>query len=122
MLAEWRFVPQWRAIGAFYFNRITDLIATVTDPSDDLLVNVNEQSVIGRGLEAEVEVRTSFGLEVFRAATTQLGEIPLGSPRTQLKGRLAQSFADDPGGPVHRQDRIPQPGRQFWLKFDYALR
>ena len=179
MLAEWRFAPQWRAVGAYYFNRITDLIATVTDPRDGLLVNINEQSVIGRGLEAEIEGRTSFGLDVFGAATTQLGEIPVGTPRTQLKGRLAQSFADDravvalesvyqsgrrtlagttipaqaltnlvftaaklwagwrftaaiqnlfdasladPGGPEHRQDRIPQPGRQFWLKVDFAFR
>jgi len=28
----------------------------------------------------------------------------------------------DPGGPEHRQDRIPQPGRQFWLKVDFAFR
>ena len=98
MLAEWRFAPQSRAVGAYYFNRITDLIATVTDPRDGLLVNVNEQSVIGRGLEAEIEGHTSFGLEVFGASLA------------------------DPGGPEHRQDRIPQPGRQFWLKVDFAFR
>jgi hypothetical protein len=27
----------------------------------------------------------------------------------------------DPGGPEHRQDRIPLPGRQFWLKFDLSF-
>jgi outer membrane receptor for ferrienterochelin and colicins len=177
-LVEWRFAPQWRAVGAFYYNRITDLVTTVTDASDGLLVNVNSQSQIGRGLEAEIEGRTGFGLEMFGAATTQLGEVAVGAPRTQLKGRLAQSFLGeraiaaleaiyassrqtllgttipgqtltnlvftaqnfwpglrltaavqnvfdatlaDPGGPEHRQDRIPQPGREFWLKVDVAF-
>jgi outer membrane receptor for ferrienterochelin and colicins len=178
LLAEWRFAPQWRAVAAFYLNRISDLIATVAD-ADGLLVNVNSESMIGRGLEGEIEGRTSFGLEAFGAVTAQLGQLPSGTPRTQLKGRLAQSFADDravaaletiyqsgrrtlagttipaqaltnlvltaaklwgglrltaavqnlldasladAGGPEHRQDRIPQPGRQFWLKIDYAFR
>jgi outer membrane receptor for ferrienterochelin and colicins len=177
-LVEWRFARDWRAVGAFFFNRITDQVTTVTDPRDGLLVNVNSMSQIGRGLEAEVEGRTGFGLEVFGAATTQLGEIGVGAPRTQLKGRLAQSFLDsraiaaleaiyvsgrqtllgttvpaqtltnlvltaqnfwpgvrltaaalnlfdaqlaDPAGPEHRQDRIPRPGRQFWLKLDLAF-
>lgn len=179
LLAQWQFAPMWRAVGSFYFNRITDLITTVTDPTDGLLVNVNSESAIGRGIEAEIEGRTAFGLEAFGAATTQFGEIPVGTPRTQLKGRLAQSFADDravlalesvyqgsrrtllgttipaqaltnlvltaaklwdglrltatvqnvfdvaladAAGPEHRQDRIPQPGRRFWLKIDYAFR
>ena len=75
LLAEWRFAPQWRAVGAFYFNRISDLIATVADPADGLLVNVNTESMIGRGLEGEIEGRTSFGLEAFGAVTTQLGQL-----------------------------------------------
>ena len=94
-LAEWRFAPQWRAVGAFYFNRISDLISTVTDDGDGLLVNVNADSVIGRGLEAEVEGRTPFGLDVFATVTTQLGELGIGVPRTQAKARLAQAFAGD---------------------------
>lgn len=179
LLAEWRFAPQWRAVGAFYFNRITDLITTVTDPATGLLVNVNSDSQMGRGLEAEIEGRTPFGLEVFVAATTQLGEVAVATPRTQLKGRLAQSWLDDratiaietayasgrrtllgttipgqaltnlvatfanlwgglrvtaaitnvfdvtladPGGPEHRVDRIPQPGRGAWLRLEYAFR
>ncbi|MFO1325515.1 MAG: TonB-dependent receptor [Burkholderiales bacterium] len=177
-LAEWRFAPDWRAVGSFYFNRITDLITTVTDPSDGLLVNVNSTSQIGRGLEVEVDGRTPFGLEIFGAATAQLGEVAVGAPRTQVKGRLAQYFAGDravlalesiyqssrqtllgttipgraltnlvltvqrllpglrvtasvqnlfdvaladPGGAEHRFDRIPLPGRQYWLKLDLAL-
>ncbi len=179
ILAEWTFAPQWRAVGSFYFNRITDLNTTVTDPSTRLLVNVNSDSQIGRGIEGEIEGRTSFGLELFGAATTQFGSLPVGSPRTQVKGRIAQSFAGDravvalesvyqtsratiygtsipaqaltnlvltankvwgglritaavqnvfdasladPGGAEHREDRIPQPGRQFWLKLEYAFR
>ena len=116
---------------------------------------------------------------MFGAATTQLGEVETGVPRTQLKGRLAQPFAGDnavvaietiyqtsrrtlagttipgqaltnlvltvqrlwpgarltasvqnlfdvtladPAGPEHRQDRIPLPGRTFWLKLDLAFR
>lgn len=178
-LAEWRFAPQWRAVGAFYFNRISDLVNTVTDEADGLLVNVNAESAIGRGVEAEVEGRTPFGLDVFAAVTTQLGELGTGVPRTQVKARLAQAFAGDrvvaaiesvfqssrqtlagttlpgqaltnlavtahkiwpdvritgvisnlfdvtladPAGPEHRQDRIPLPGRQFWLKLDVAFR
>lgn len=178
LLAEWRFAPQWRAVGTFYFNRITDLIATVGDPADGLLVNVNSTTSIGRGIEGEIEGRTAFGLEAFAAATVQLGSLETGAPRTQVKARLAQSFAGDravaalesvyqsarqtlsgttiagqaltnlvltvqklapgvrltaavqnvfdvaladPGGPEHRQDRIPQPGRQFWLKFDLSF-
>ncbi len=179
LLAEWRFAPQWRAVGAFYFNRISDLIVTVTDPADGLLMNVNSASEIGRGLEAEIEGRTAFGLEAFLAATTQLGNVSVAAPRTQVKARLAQSFAGDratvalesiyqssrrtllgttlpgqaltnlvgtvarlwgglritaavtnvfdvtladPGGPEHRADRIPQPGREFWIKLEYAFR
>ena len=82
-------------MGAFYFNRISDLISTVTDDGDGLLVNVNADSVIGRGLEAEVEGRTPFGLDVFATVTTQLGTLGVGVPRTQAKARLAQSFAGD---------------------------
>jgi len=179
LLAEWRFAPQWRAVGAFYFNRLTDLITTVIDPATGLLVNVNSESQIGRGIEGEIEGRTPFGLEVFAAATTQLGTVAVASPRTQLKARVAQSLADDratialetifqtgrrtllgttipaqaltnlvgtianlwgglrvtaavtnlfdvtladPGGPEHAVDRIPQPGRGFWLKLEYAFR
>lgn len=178
LLAEWRFAPEWRAVGTFYFNRITDLIATVSDPADGLLVNVNSMTTIGRGIEGEIEGRTAFGLEAFAAATVQLGTLEIGVPRTQVKARLAQSFAGDravaalesvyqsarqtlagttiagqaltnlvltvqkivpglrmtaavqnlfdvaladPAGPEHRQDRIPQPGRQFWLKFDLSF-
>ena len=95
LLAEWRFAPDWRAVGAFYFNRITDLIATVTDPGDDLLVNVNSATSIGRGIEGEIEGRTAFGLDAFAAATVQLGSVETGAPRTQVKARLAQSFAGD---------------------------
>jgi len=177
-LAEWRFAPDWRAVGAFYFNRISGVINTVTDPGDGLLVNVNEERVIGRGVEVEIEGRTPFGLEVFATATTQFGNIPIGSPRTQVKGRLAQGFAGDrvtvalegifqtarttlqdtvvsaqtltnlvvtaqkywkgvrvaavvqnlfdtaladPASSEHRQDRIPSPGRQFFLKLEYAF-
>jgi len=94
-LAEWRFAPGWRAVGAFYFNRITDVINTVEDSSDGLLVNVNSEQVIGRGIEAEIEGRTGYGLEVFATATTQFGNVVVGSPRTQVKGRLAQNFAGD---------------------------
>ncbi len=179
LLAEWRFAPQWRGVGAFYFNRITDLITTVDDPATGLLVNVNSDSQIGRGLEGEIEGRTPFGLEVFAAVTTQLGEVAVATPRTQVKARLAQALFDDrasiavetifqtsrrtlldttiprqtltnlvatmanlwgglrvtaavtnlfdetladPGGPEHAPDRIPQPGRGFWLKLEYAFR
>ncbi len=178
LLAEWRFAPQWRAVGAYYFNRITDLITNVTDPSTGLLVNVNSQSQIGRGIEGEIEGRTPFGLEAFVAATTQLGTVPVASPRTQVKARVAQSLRGDratialetifqtsrrtlagttipaqaltnlvgtvvvawglrataavtnlfdvtladPGGPEHVADRIPQPGRGFWLKLEYTWR
>ncbi len=178
-LAEWRFAPQWRAVGTFYFNRITDLITTITDPGDGLLVNVNSAESIGRGVEAEIEGRTTFGLEAFAAVSVQLGQIETGVPRTQVKARLAQSFAGDrvvaaiesiyqsarctedgttipgnaltnvaltasklwkdvrvtaavqnlfdvsladPAGPEHRQDRIPLPGRQFWLRVDVSFR
>jgi outer membrane receptor for ferrienterochelin and colicins len=177
-LAEWRFAPGWRAVGAFYFNRITAVINTVTDSSDGLLVNVNSEQAIARGIEAEVEGRTSFGLELFATVTTQFGAIATNAPRTQVKGRVAQGFAGDrataalesiyqtdrttlagtvvpgqaltnlvftaqkfwkglrvaavvqnlfdttladPGGPEHRQDRIPLPGRQFLLKLEYAF-
>ncbi len=177
-LAEWRFASEWRAVGAFYFNRISGVINTVTDPDDGLLVNVNEEQVIGRGVEVEIEGRTPFGLEVFATATTQFGSVPTGSPRTQVKGRLAQGFAGervtvalegifqsarqtlqdtvvpaqtltnfvvtaqkfwkglrlaavvqnlfdtalaDPAGSEHRQDRIPSPGRQYFLKLEYAF-
>ncbi len=95
ILVEWQPAPQWRAVGAFYFNRITDLITTLTDPATGLLTNVNAQSQIGRGVEAEVEGRTPFGLDVFAAVTTQLGEVAVAIPRTQLKVRLAQSFLAD---------------------------
>lgn len=179
LLAEWRFAPQWHAVGAFFYNRITDLITTVTDPADGLLVNRNEETTSGRGVEGEIEGRTSFGLEAFAAATVQLGALEPGVPRALVKARLAQSFAGeravaavetvwqssrqtlagvtlpaqaltnlvltaakpwpgvritaaiqnlfdvtlaDPAGPEHRQDRIPQPGRQFWLKLDLAFR
>lgn len=178
LLAEWRLAPQWRAVGAFYFNRITDLITNVTDPATGLLANVNSESQIGRGIEGEIEGRTPFGLEVFAAATTQLGTVPVGSPRTQVKARIAQMLPGDratialesifqtarrtltgatipaqaltnlvgtvvagwglrataavtnlfdvtladPGGPEHAADRIPQPGRGFWLKLEYARR
>jgi outer membrane receptor for ferrienterochelin and colicins len=94
-LAEWRFAPGWRAVGAFYFNRITAVINTVTDSSDGLLVNVNSEQAIARGIEAEVEGRTSFGLELFATVTTQFGAIATNAPRTQLKGRVAQGFAGD---------------------------
>jgi len=177
-LAEWRFAPGWRAVGAFYFNRITDVISTIEDSNDGLLVNVNAETAIGRGVEAEIEGRTAFGLELFATATTQFGAITVSSPRTQVKGRLAQNFAGDratvalesifqtarttlagtvvpaqaltnlvftaqkfwkglrvaavvqnlfdttladPAGSEHRQDRIPSPGRQFFLKLDYAF-
>ncbi len=94
-LAEWRFAPGWRAVGAIYFNRITAVINTVTDSSDGLLVNVNSEQAIARGIEAEVEGRTSFGLELFATVTTQLGTVATNAPRTQVKGRLAQGFAGD---------------------------
>ncbi|MCC7041939.1 MAG: TonB-dependent receptor [Burkholderiales bacterium] len=95
ILVEWQPAPQWRTVGAFYFNRITDLITTLADPATGLLTNVNAQSQIGRGVEAEIEGRTPFGLDVFAAVTTQLGEVAVAIPRTQLKARLAQSFLAD---------------------------
>ena len=127
----------------------------------------------------EIEGRTPFGLEVFGAVTTQLGQLAhryaahaaQGAARAIVRGRsrgrragvdlpeqpehacrhdhpaqaltnlvftaarlwgglrltaAVQNLFDaslaDPGGPEHRQDRIPQPGRQFWLKIDYAFR
>jgi outer membrane receptor for ferrienterochelin and colicins len=94
-LVDWAFAPNWRAVGAYYFNRITDLIRTVHDPADGLLVYQNSQSAIGRGLEGEVEGHTSFGLEMFATATMQLGTLAVTAPRTQVKGRIAQSFAGD---------------------------
>ena len=178
VLAAWRMAPDWRTVGTFYFNRITDLIRTVADPQDGLLIYQNSQSAIGRGLEAEVEGRTPFGLEIFATATVQLGELAVTAPRSQVKGRLAQSLAGDtvvvaleavylsprrtlvdttiagqtltnlaitaqklapglrvtglvqnlfntsladPAGPEHPVDRIPSPGRQFWLKLDQAF-
>ncbi|HEY5307925.1 MAG TPA: TonB-dependent receptor, partial [Casimicrobiaceae bacterium] len=178
VLAAWRMAPDWRTVGTFYFNRITDLIRTVADPQDGLLIYQNSQSAIGRGLEAEVEGRTPFGLEIFATATVQLGELALTAPRSQVKGRLAQSLTGDtvvvaleavylsprrtlvdatitgqtltnlaitaqklapglrvtgivqnlfntsladPAGPEHPVDRIPSPGRQFWLKLDQAF-
>lgn len=177
-LAAWRMAPDWRTVGTFYFNRITDLIHTVEDPQDGQLVYQNSQSAIGRGIEAEIEGRTGFGLEIFATATVQLGELAVTAPRTQVKGRLAQSLAGDsavvaleaiyqssrrtladtsiagqtltnlaltaqklspglrvtalvqnlfntaladPAGPEHPVDRIPSPGRQFWLKLDLAF-
>jgi len=101
---EHRLVAALNGAISFYTYRVSDMINTVLDSSNNLTVYKNTGAAEGRGFEIELNYRTDHGLNGYLSLATQIAEEEPGdavlsnSPKHLAKGGLST--------PIHRLLRI----------------
>lgn len=95
LAADWAVTPSLRLTGNYYRYRLANLVDQVTDPTDGLLVFVNQPSIHARGVEAGAEALLAAGWRLRGSVAVQRvrqanGE-PVNSPR-----RLGKLLVDGP--------------------------
>lgn len=74
LVLEQQFSPSFRGVFSIYKNEIEDLIATITDPADDLLVFVNLGDAEAQGLELEFDNQWDNNVSVAASYSYQEAE------------------------------------------------